>query len=170
MEGHSFKPNVANFVKLMQERQFLDDVPDAKNFSNDNSNTVNNPWLPSTSSTCADMLGDYGSLWTQSTQESFPQVSLSQRTQQDSNSLPPGPYKTMLELGQWPQTYLWKTQISSQGVLYTLQTLVQERQSLADVPNAKNFSNDNSGTVHNPWIPETSSTRADAWGLRCLLD
>lgn len=61
----------------------------------------------------------------------FPQVSFSQRTQQDPSSLPPGPYKTMLELGQWPQTYL------CQGVLYTLQTLVQERQSLADVSNAK---------------------------------
>ena len=76
----------------------------------------------------------------------------------------------MLELGQWPQTYLWKTQISSQGVLYTLQTLVHERQSLADVPNAKNFFNDNSGTVNDPGIPETSSTRADAWVSRCLLD
>lgn len=86
MEGHSFKSNAVNFVNLMQERQFLDDVPDAENFSNNNGSTVNNPWLPSTSSTCADMLGDYGSLLTQSTLESLLKVNFSQRTQQDSRT------------------------------------------------------------------------------------
>lgn len=167
MEGHSFKPNVLNFVNLMQECQFLDDVPDAKHFSNDNSSTVNNPWLPSTSSTCADMLGDYGScgLLRKVSPSQFFSKNTTRFQQSTSGSLEDhagaGPVATNVSLEDInfkPRSAVYFADLGARAPICDLG------------PNAKNFSNDNSGTVHNPWIPETSSTRADAWGLRCLLD